>query len=158
MGAEQGGVPWWSNIVVAVLSIAGTHMFTMHREGKKSEREWRNRWVEDTRGLLAKISDAAIQHYVDRQSLDDTARSAGVILNDLKRLGQVLRDNVCIEPSDMKRTMDVYKDYHATISGEEDFQDSGRALRNVNDPLCEQVRELESRLVMLVRRPRRPKD
>jgi hypothetical protein len=157
MATEQGGVPWWSNIVVAAVSIAGTHLFTLRRERTKSEREWRNGWVGDARSLVAKISDAAIQHYVDEQSLADTSRSAGIILNDLKRLGQVLRDATCVDPSDTKRTMSAFREYHDCISGSEDFQDSKRAVRKVDDAVCERIRELELELVGLVRRPRRPK-
>jgi hypothetical protein len=158
VAGEERGAPWWFTLVVALTSIAITHCITTWRERSKNKKEWRDRWVSEVRVLITKISDASVQHYVDAQSLADTSRSAGLIVSDLKRLGQLLREAVCIESGDTKKTMDVYRAYHAEITGPEDFQDPGRIVKGVNDDVCEGIRDLEAQLVSWVKKPRRPKD
>lgn len=155
--AGEKGTPWWFTLSLTAFSILVTHFFTIWRERAKNRIEWHDKWVSDTRSLIIKISDAAIQHYVDSRSFEETGRSAGLILSDLKRLGHSLREPVCIDGSDTKKTMDLYRAYHAEISDPEDFQNATREVKAVNDPLCGRIRDIEADLIASLKNPRKPK-
>lgn len=152
--AASGGAPWWVTVVLMLVSAGVTHTLTVWRERRKVQREKLSNWECNCLSLVGKITDSAIEHYVDHKSFDDTPKSAALILSDLKRLGQLLREFNCVMPPDMKVTMDNFRAYHSAITGPEDFQDVSRVGRAASDLLCEAIRDIESSLKDAIKKPR----
>lgn len=153
--AASGGAPWWVTGVLTLVSVGATHFFTVSRERGKAGRERVDRWRVECLALVAKITDASITHYVDQKSFADTPKSAALILSDLKRLSHLLRESHCVAVSETKKTMDLFRAYHTTITGPEEFQDTGRVSRAANDPLCDSIRDIEGELKKAIKKPRK---
>ena len=155
-GAGEGsqGAPWWLTVTLPFLSAAVTHYFTQWRERKKRDNDWQLKWLDDTKKLLAKISDSAIQHYIDPASEPKTAVSAALIISDIKRLSGLIGEARCSVSSDSKVTSDALHAFNTTITDPEDFQDTGRSVRPGNDAICAQIRACEQVLLTVIQKPR----
>lgn len=153
-GAAQGA-PWWLTIVLPLIAAVSTHFLTLHRERQKRGSDWSQRWLDDAKKLLAKISDSAIQHYIDVDSVAKTSVSAALIISDIKRLGGLIYEATCVAPSDSKVTSDALSAFNAIITDPDDFQDAARAVRPGNDAVCGQIRTCEQMLATALMKQRR---
>jgi hypothetical protein len=154
MAASQGA-PWWLTILLPILTAATTHFLTLHRERQKTGREWNQRWFDDSKKLISKVSDNAIQHYVDAAAFGKTPVSASLIISDIKRIGSLLREATCLESSDSKLTFDAFNAFKDAITEPHDFQDPQRQARVSDDGLLVRIRECEDALIASLSKPRR---
>jgi hypothetical protein len=161
MASSQGavqGAPWWLTIALPFIAVVVTHFLTLHRERQKRGSDWHQRWLDDTKKLLAKISDSAIQHYVDADSVAKTSVSAALIISDIKRLGGLIYEATCVVPSDSKVTSDALSALNAIITDPDDFQDPARAVRLGNDVVCGQIRACEQMLMTALMKQRKRRE
>ncbi|MCF7220763.1 hypothetical protein [Marilutibacter chinensis] len=159
MGAASGGVasgaPWWLTIVLPIITALIAHHLTVLRERSKHDRDWLGKWHGDAKMLLAKISNSAIQHYVDSDSVRKTALSAGLIISDIRRLRVLVHEAVCIDPSDSKITTDAIHAFDEAISSHDDFQNTERVTLLATDTVCTSIRACEEQLAKALGRPRK---
>ncbi|QNN46531.1 hypothetical protein H9L17_15440 [Thermomonas brevis] len=161
MGASQGaaaGAPWWLTICLPILTAVIAHHLTLHRERQKSGRDWQQRWLDDAKKLISKISDSAVSHYVDSGAIVKTPVSASLIISDIKRLGGLLREASCLDPSHAKLTFDALAAFNDSITAPDDFQDASRQVRDPNDGLCTRIQECEQALLVVIQKPRKKRD
>jgi hypothetical protein len=157
MGSSQGA-PWWLTIFLPIVTAAITHYLTLNRERQKTGRDWHQKWLDDSKKLISKVSDSAVQHYVDNSSLAKTSVSASLIISDIKRIGGLLRESTCLNATDSKSTFDALRDFNNAITSPDDFQDSQREIRGPDDILLARIRECEHVLIGFLNKPRKRKE
>lgn len=152
----KSGTPLWVTLVVAVVTLLGSHFLTAYREGKKSKQEREKAWRTSCQMLIKEIVDDATKHYCDSTSLGSaTDLSAAKINSNLKRLGALAREMSAAEPShsaDLGRLLRLLRDI---VTSPADYQMPNRELRRAADPMFTNISECESDLISNLKKARR---
>lgn len=154
-GGGAAGTPWWLTLLLMAASAALGHLLAVRREKEKYEKDAISRWRDEARVLVQRISDAAIEHYVDASFVAKTPVSAALIISHIRRLRQLIGETVCLDAADAKPTRDALDDFDDAITGGEEFQDEQRAPLGPHHEICQRIRASETQVLISVARPRR---
>lgn len=152
---QQDGAPLWLMILLPVITAVVTHLFTLFRERRRADAEWHSTWIREAKTLLTKISDQAISHYVNSDAIARSPASAALILSDIKRLGVLIRESRCVDPTDAKVTADALALLNTAVTGPDDFQNINRTPLAATDPVCAEIMSCEHSLLNALNKKRK---
>lgn len=146
VAALTSGTPLWASLLLSIGAVISTHFLTRWRDRTRSQDDELSRWRGVVESSLESITQAAISHYCDTQSLGSTLLSSQRILIDLKRLDRKLFQFRCSDSSCTATARNLLTRYHQAITLPDDFQDPNRSLRPANDAVIGEIAELEGLL------------
>lgn len=152
----RSGTPLWATILIALLTLLGSHLLTVYREGKKSRQDREKAWLSSCQDLIREIIDDAIAHYCDSTSLgSSTDLSAAKINQNLKRLSTVARDLTPADSSHSAELARLLRSLRGVITSPAEYQAPDRALKRSDDPLFEEISSCEHSLITNLKKPRK---
>lgn len=137
-------------ILIALVGVFATHFLTLWREKRKRRDEVLGEWRKGCKTLLREVVDAAIAHYTDPKSVEVTTASAQQILTNLQRFGLDFRRSHCTVLADKARAATLARDIKNLITFPDDFQNTGRQIRDIDDKLTSDIRDLEAEIIRVI--------
>lgn len=152
----RSGTPLWATILVALVTLLGSHLLTVYREGKKSRQDREKAWLLSCKDLIREIVDDAISHYCDSTSLgSSTDLSAAKINHNLKRLSTLARELTAADGSHSAELARLLRSLRHMITSPVEYQTPDRALKRSDDPLFEEIASCEHSLIANLKKPRK---
>lgn len=134
-----GCTPIWLAALIALVSIAGTHLLTRNRERGKALTELNEKWRERFRRELDSVVAAAVKHYCSSDSLNNTEFSSASIVTSFRSLRRVLDEARFKNGVDHRRAREALAALNVRITGADSFQRSDRLVIPSDAPLIESI-------------------